>query len=631
MHRRPGSPRVFPTRPALLLGLLLPLGGGLACKDKGDDTGGGGDGGATDGGTTDGKLRVTILHTNDWQSHMLGWGPAAEYTPDTTGDDPTVGGLARIKALADEIRASSGHPVLLLDGGDWMAGDLFQLLGTTHAAELQAMQTMGYDAITLGNHEFDWGPGTLGQIIATGDANGVTVPILATNTVPDPADPADDALEALFDSGRIQSTLVLTLDNGLSVGLLGLVGDAAGGLAPAAVPTTFGPAGEAAALAVNDLKGQGVDLVVALTHNGVTDDPATSPDEVLANEVDGIDVIVGGHSHTPLFTPKEANGTVILQAGCHTQYLGQLDLAFDGSTWTVESYTLHELDDSIAGDAEVTALVDGFVDALESGPLADLGYDFAEPVVSVPGDIQYEECVESTIGNFVTDAYLRVMNEVPGVDPIDVAFETQGVIREGLLQGNTGIQAFSDLFRVLPLGAGQDARPGYPLVDFYVTASELADACEVTASVSPFYGCNYFVEHAGMRCTVDMVNTPFARVEQIELWQDGAWQVVDHSAANTALYHVAVDSYTASLMYTLEGLTSGLLVITPKDASGTPFSDLADAVFDADPATDGVQELKLWEALVGYGRAWPDSDGDGTPDLPDSYLSPAGRIVGLDG
>ena len=617
----------------LLLALLIPLPGALGCKDKDDDTGAG-DGGATDGGadggTDDGKLRVTILHTNDWQSHMLGWGPAAEYSPDTTGDDPTVGGLARIKALADEIRATSGHPVVLLDGGDWMAGDLFQLLATTHAAELQAMEQMGYDAITLGNHEFDWGPGVLGQIIATGDANGVTVPILATNTVPDAADPADDALEAHFDSGRIQSTLVLTLDNGLRVGLFGLVGDAAGGLAPAAVPTTFQPAAEASALAVSDLQAQGVDLMVALTHNGVTDDPTTSPDEVLANEVDGIDVIVGGHSHTPLFEPKQANGTVIVQAGCHTQYLGQLDLAFDGNTWTVESYALHELDDSVAGDPALTSLVDGFVDALEAGPLSDLGYDFAEPVVSVPGDIVYEECVESTIGNFVTDAFQAAMNDVPGIDPIVVAFETQGVIREGMLQGGTGVQAFSDIFRVLPLGAGQDDRPGYPLVDFYVSASELADACEVTASVSPFYGCNYFVEHSGMRCTVDTLNTPFARVEQIELWQDGAWQVLDHSAANTALYHVAVDSYTASLMYTLEDLTSGLLVITPKDASGTPYADLTDAIFDADPDTAGVQELKLWQALVEYGRGLPDLNSDGLPDLPDGYLTPAGRIVGLD-
>lgn len=612
----------------LLLGLPL----SLACKDKGDDTGDIGDTGDTaDGGTVDdGKLRVTILHTNDWQSHMLGHGPNAEYTPDTTGDDPTIGGLARIKTLADEIRGSTTNPVLLLDGGDWMAGDLFQLLGTTHAAELQAMQAMGYDAVTFGNHEFDWGPDALGRIIQAGDANGVTVPILGTNVLPDASDPADDSLEALYDSGRIEHTRVLTLDNGLTVGLMGLVGDEAGGLAPAAAPTIFEVAAESAAEAVAELQAQDVDMIVALTHNGVTDDPNTSPDEILANEVAGIDVIVGGHSHTPLYEERTANGTTIVQAGYHTFYLGELVLVLEDSGWEVEAYTLHEIDDTIVGDPDLTAMINGFVDALEAGPLADLGIPFAEPIVAIPGDLPYGSCTETAIGNLVTDSYLTAMNAVAGIDPIDVAFETQGVIREGLLFGNTGTQAFSDLFRVMPLGFGQDDRPGYALVDFYTTAAELADACEVTVSVSPFYGCNYFVETAGMRCTVDMTNTPFSRVEKVELWQGGAWTEVDASASNTELFHVAVDSYTASLMYTLEDLTSGLLRITPKDAKGAPYVDLGDAVFDADPMTDGVQELKLWEALVNYGRSMPDTNSDGLPDLDGSYLAPAGRLVGFD-
>ncbi|NOY27973.1 MAG: hypothetical protein GXP62_19075, partial [Oligoflexia bacterium] len=342
------------------------------------------------------------------------------------------------------------------------------------------------------------------------------------------------------------------------------------------------------------------------------------------------DLIVGGHSHTALQNYRTANGTVVVQAGYYGMYLGQIDLAYDGTSWEVENYTLHLIDDTVAGDPDISTLVDGFVDDLDAGPLAALGHDFAEPILSVPDDIGYSQCTESTIGNFVTDAYQQTINAIPGIDPVDVAFETQGVLRDGMLHGDGGIQSFSDIFRVVPLGAGADDRPGYPLVDFYITASELADACEVTASVSPFFGCNYFVEHSGMRCTVNMVNTPFSRVQQIELWQDGAWVDTDFSATNTELYHVTVDSYTASLMYTLEDLTSGLLVITPKDATGTPYSDLRDAIFDADPATDGVQELKLWEALIDYAQTMPDNDGDGIPDLDSSYVSPAGRLVGFD-
>jgi 5'-nucleotidase len=607
--------------------LLLPC--FVACSKDDGETAPPTDGSDTDVPTGDGRERLTILHTNDWQSHMLGWSPNAEYTPGTTGDDVTVGGLARLSTLVADIRGSATHPVVLYDAGDWMAGDLFQLLGTSHAAELQVMQAIGYDAITLGNHEFDWGPGTLGEIIATGDENGVTVPILATNTVPDPADPADDALAAHFDSGRIQASQVVTLDNGLKIGLFGLLGDAAAGITPAAVPTTFTPAGEAASGAVAALRDQGADIVVGLTHNGVTDDPATSPDEVLAAAVPGIDVIVGGHSHTALFDYRSSNGTVIVQAGFHTRYLGQLDLAFDGTTWEVESYTLHELDDTIAGDPAVTGLIDGFVADLEAGPLVAIGHGFDDPIASVPGDIPYLECQESPIGDYVTDAYRAALDARSPGDPIDVAFETQGVIREGLLHGSGGIEGFSDLFRVLPLGGPMDAIPGYPLVHFYLTAAELADACEVTASVSPFFGCNYFVEQSGMRCTFDPVNVPFTRVVGVDLYDGLNWSPLDTSAGNTALYHVAVDSYSASLMYTHEDLSSGLQVVTPKDADGTPNADLADAVFDEDPGTPGAQQVPLWQALVEYSQSWPDVTGDGIPDVPDTYLAPDGRLLGL--
>lgn len=600
-----------------------------ACRS--DDTPSDGPTGTTDPTPTDGKQRVTILHTNDWQSHMLGWGPNAEYTPATQGDDSTVGGLARVKTLVDDIRSSTDHPVVLYDGGDWMAGDLFQLLATTDAAELQAMGALGYDAITFGNHEFDWGPDVLGRMITIAGEHGVDVPIVASNTTPSPTDPADDLLEAHFASGRVRSTLVQELDNGLRIGLLGLLGDQAASISPAAVPTTFVPAVEAATTAIAALEAEGVDLVVALTHNGVTDDPETSPDEILARDAVGIDVIVGGHSHTPLFEHRVAgDGTIIVQAGALTQYLGRVDLAWDGSTWQLEGYALTEIDDTIAGDADVTAQVDGFVDALETGPLVALGTTFAQPIASVPGDIVAVGCAEAGLGDLITDAYLYAMNAAGPADPVDFAYESQGVIRDNVSAGTTGIEGFSDVFRVLPLGGDAGDQAGYPLVDFYVEASDVKGVCEVTASISPIYGCDYFVELAGMRCTVDMGLLPFSRTRLVERWNGTGWEPLDTSAANTELYHVAVDSYVASLMYTLEELTSGLIVITPRDAAGNPIGDLTTAVFDANPATPAVEPLKLWQALASYLGSFPDTTGDGVPDVPASYLSGAGRIIGYD-
>ncbi len=575
----------------------------------------------------DGLLRVTILHTNDWQSHMLGWGPNAEYSPDTTDDDGTFGGLARTATLVQEIRDSSTHPVVLLDAGDWMSGSLFQLLATSDAVELQMAQAMGYDAMTIGNHEYDWGPGMLGDIIATGNAKGVTVPLVAANIVPSATDPADDSLAAHLDSGRIVPSLVLTLDNGLEIGIFGLLGDEAASVAPASAPTSFDDPTQVATDMVAELEGLGVDLVLGLTHAGVTEDAGTSPDELMAEEVPGIDVIVGGHSHTPMGEYRTAGetGTVIVQAGAYTAWLGQLDLVTDGTGWVVEGYTLHTIDDTIPGDPAITAMVDGFLAELEAGPLAALGLEFDAPVASIPASMPLAECTETALGNLITDAFMDRMNQVAG-DPIAFSFESQGVIRDGLTQGATGVQAVSDIFRVLPLGYGTDDVPGYGLVDFYVTGAELLDTCEVTASISPSYGCSYFIEVAGMRCNLDMERSQFNRARTVDAWQDGAWVELD--TTSDALHHVAVDSYVASLMGILESLTYGAIVITPKDASGQPYTSTTDMLFDADPDTAGVQELKLWQALMDYAGAFEDSDGDDVPDLPGSYSTPAGRIQG---
>lgn len=611
---------------------LLPLPSLLACSPDQDgpaDFGGGGDT-ATDTGS--GPRRLTILHTNDWQSHMLGFGPNAEYTPGSTGDDGTVGGLARLSTFVDEVRATTENPVVLYDGGDWMAGDLFQLLNTTEAAELTMMGMLKYDAITLGNHEFDWGPDVLGQMITLADAAGVETPIVASNTVANSADGGDDLLEAHFSSGRIETTRVQTLDNGLRVGLFGIVGDEAQSITPAVKPASFTPTREASEAAVAALEAEGVDIIIALTHNGVTDDPATSPDEILAGQVPAIDVIVGGHSHTPLFASRNVGTTTIVQAGALTQYVGRLDLLENGDgTWSVESYALTELTDEIAGSPAVTAAVDAYVAEISAGPLVDLGFTYAQPIFSVPGDLPATGCQETALGNFITDSFLSEMNRLDPAANIEFSFESQGVIRDPISHGSSGIQGFSDVFRVLPLGFGNDDAPGYALVDFYVTAAELKDVCEVTASISPSYGCNYFIEVSGMRCSLNMSRGQFVRAEQVERkLEDGSWEVMDTSTANTQLYHVAVDSYVASLMGILESLTFGLLEITAKDENGVPYASTDEMVFDANPGTPEVDELKLWQALIGFGQAFPDTTADGIADLPSTYLAPEGRILGYE-
>ncbi len=572
---------------------------------------------------TDDRTRLTILHTNDWQSHMLGRGPNAEYTPELDGDDSTLGGLARVATLVDQIRGSTTHPVLLYDAGDWMSGALFQTLATSHAAELSVMDALGFDATTIGNHEFDWGAETLGEMIGRADAQGVTLPIVASNLAPNPTDPSDDALEAHFDSGRIEFTHMDTLDNGITVGLFGLLGTGAKLITPGLGEVQFLQPTETAIEAVAELSE--ADIVIAISHSGVDED------ETLFDEVEGVDVVVGGHSHTAMFDFETTeNGTVIVQAGAYTLYLGQLDLVLDGDEWVVEGYQLHEIDDRLRGDPAITEMVTDYVEAIDSDVLAPLGFEFHEAIASIPDDLPRDGCQELGLSHLVTDAYREQLTALDPGNPITIAAEAQGVIRDPLNAGSTHLQAISDFFRVLPLGGGNDDVPGYALTSFYLTGSEIHNACEVTASVAPEFSCSFFIEVSGVKCHADMDAQLYNRVQRVEYFDGAQWLDLDTDEANETLYHVAANTYVAGLMDLLGSITLGTLRVSPKDANGVEVEDIDLLLVDADPATDGVQEYKAWQAVVDYAGSFSDTDGDGVPDVPSEYTDFDPRLVGYE-
>jgi 5'-nucleotidase len=566
--------------------------------------------------------QLTILHTNDGHSHMLGYGPNLDYTPDATGDDDTVGGKARLKALADQIRDEAKGPVVMYDAGDFMSGSLFQLLMTDEAAELQVMQEIGYDAITLGNHEFDLGPQLLGEMITAADDHGVDIPILATNAMPSTEDPGDDLLEAHFDSGRIVPTLVQDVGRGLTVGLFGVIGEAAARVAPNVTPTEIGSAIDAAEAAVDELEDADPDLIIAISHLGVSEDIE------LAEAVDGIDIIVGGHSHTGLGEAMVVGETTIVQAGEYSKFLGQVTVERDGGAWEVTDYELHPIDDTILGDEEITAMVEGFVTLLAEDYLDDLGYEFDEPIAWIPSDMGTSRtaCEESTLGDFVTDAFRSSLNALDPDHPIDFAFEGQGVLRDDLTVGATGVQGFSDIFRAVPLGGYDGDKMGYAIVDFYMNGREVRTACEVTATVAPEVGCSFFIEvSSNLRCSINMDLLPSMRASA-EYWTGTEWEVVP--LTTSPLYHVTTDAYVGEMMGLLSSLSGGALSITPKDIDGNTIASVEDMIFDADPDTAGVQAYRLWEAVIDYTATFPDADSDGIPEV-EGYETTGERVLGF--
>ena len=580
--------------------------------------------------------KVIILHTNDLHDHLQGWSPNADYTPDTTGDDKTVGGYSRLAAtIAAQKKAADKIPVLTLDAGDYSMGTLFSWLNTSEVPTMALMQKMGYDVITLGNHEFDWTPDGLAQILDAAVKKGFTVPIVQSNMKFDATKTGDDKLEAVVKTGVVKTKFVKSLANGLKVGFFGIIGKGAVSVAPAASPVTFEAAKTAAAKMVTELRDTDkVDLVVAISHGGVSDDGTKGDDWQMAYDVAGIDVIVSGHTHTKLSTPVKVKNkttkreTIIVQAGSYGKYLGKLELSVQGKNITVDKYSLVAIDDTITGDAAIQTAIKAYIAGIDS-ELSGAGsaLTYKGPVVESAFDLSFPAFQETILGNMITDAYRAVLTAAYPLEPVAVAIESGGVIRDAVLKGSTGKLWFADVYRALPLGLGGDKKPGYPLVTFYLTGKELKNGMELLYLGKHIYKtADYYLQVSGAQVTYDSKGTLFNTVTSIKMGTpptDIDMKACDWKTETCKCYKVATNLYVGLQLATVATATSGALkVIAKTEDCKTEIADMSTRVVKV-----GGKELKAWQALVTAMSKYPDTDSDKIPDVPTSYSKLQGRIT----
>jgi 5'-nucleotidase / UDP-sugar diphosphatase len=572
---------------------------------------------------------VTIVHTNDMHSHLQGFPPEGDYTPLVTGDDATVGGISRLASLIRGVRAQRTNPVLAIDAGDFLMGSLFHMVSREEAVELRLLKTIGYDAVGLGNHEFDLMPDGLARILFSAYDRGGLPLVLFSSAVFDAKSTKDDSLQRAFDRGLVKRHAVIDA-GGLKVGLFAVIGGDAAEVAPFASPVTFRPAAEVAKEMVSLLREkEKVDLVVCISHSGLWDDPEASEDELLAKAVPGIDVIISGHTHTRLDKPRLAGGTIIVQAWEKARQLGVLDLAVDGGKVTLKSWRALAVDDATPGDWLVQGAVEAAITEIDRAVLAPHGLAYRQVIAETSADMPMEND-ETGLGNLVADAIRWYATAAAaGTDdptPVAVAFESNGIIHDDIRRGTTGRIQTSDLFRVLPLGVGMDGTMSYPLIGVYLTAGEIKKALEIVTSIYPMKGSDYFLQCSGLRFAYNPNRMLFDRVTRIDLGsEEGGWTPLDYSGSNRQLYRITANFYNATFLKIVGSYTYHVLEIVPKDREGTPIADLMTARLDADRATPGVQELKSWVGLMEYVKTFPDTDGDGVPDVPAKYLAKAGR------
>ncbi len=575
--------------------------------------------------------KITIIHTNDLHSHLLGWAPTLDYTPQTVNDDNTVGGFARIKHVINQIRSEKQNTVLLFDAGDFTMGSAFHLRCREDAFELELMHRFGYDAVALGNHEFDLRPDGLARMLNSAALKNRLPLVLASNVTFDPDKPGDDTLAECFEKKMVVPFQVIEAE-GLKLGVFSIMGQGAISDSPYSSPVVFTDPFETARKTVFILREKfDVDGVICLSHGGLSDNRDKSVDEILAQEVPGIDIIISGHSHTRTIEPVMVGSTIITQSGSYGEYLGILDLEYDGNTgFTVAQYDSRVIDDTIPGDPETTALISLYRDELSRKTLGTENFSWDSPIGETKFDIPLISD-ESPVGNLLTDAVAWNLQSSGIVSPEEplVVIESNGLIRAQINKGETGIISAGDLFTVSPLGFGPGEELGYPMLLMYLTGEDLKKSMEVITTVAPLMGDDYILQFSGMKVKYNPHRMLFDRVTGIETETNMGFSKVDLKGREEKLYKVCVNTYIGSMLAVVGDHTGGILDIVPRNKDGKSVTDINSYMIDMEPGVSGIQELKEWKALQNYMRNLPDTNGNGLPDVPLRYSAPEGRIEAI--
>jgi 5'-nucleotidase/UDP-sugar diphosphatase len=589
----------------------------------------------------DGKKTFTILHTNDMHASFIGMGPASDYTPFKLNDDKTRGGYARLAGLIakrKDARKAQG-PVLVLDAGDYSMGTAFSAATRETGGELRLMGRMGYDATTFGNHEFDLGPDGLGKSIGSAVKAGRIPAVLAANTSFPGSDATLADLQRLAKEGVVRRYLVIERA-GIRFGIFGTLGKEAM-IYTSGGATTFADPTESAREVVKILREkEKVDVVVALSHGGVVkgkDGRYTEGEDVLlVRDVPGIDVVISGHSHTELHEAIIVNGrTPVVQTGKESRNLGELFVTLDRGKLIVESYQLHPIDDTIAGDRAIADEIEQLKKSVTAAAFASRGYRVDQPLAIAPRDLPntFTDIAAGTLlANLVTDSFREATKA-------DIGFTANGMMRAGLSRGKTGVQTVYDIFAVAPLGSGVvDPTPGSTLVTGYFTGQDLKNLLEFLLVDSPAHPGEYFPRASGMKFRYDPTRPKFDVVTAIELGDlDRGYKAIDISGKDERLYSLTCPLMLAPIIVAIPKYTKGKLALVPKNKAGQPLTSKVEALDDprndtpyllpppgttdassvaTETGKNAGREIKEWQAIMDHLRSLPVKSKGELPVIP---------------
>ncbi|MEK5528408.1 5'-nucleotidase C-terminal domain-containing protein [Viridibacillus sp. FSL R5-0468] len=461
------------------------------------------------------------MHTNDTHAHL--------------------DNIAKRTTAIKNVRAKKPNS-LLLDAGDVFSGTLYfnEFQGK---ADLEFMNLLRYDAMTFGNHEFDLGSSKEGHQALADFIKGANFPFISANV----DFSADDRFKGLFtdlisskpEKGKIYNGIIKEI-NGEKVGIFGLTTEETKDISsPGSI--VFENYIKEAEKAVKAFEGQGVDKIIALTHIGYDDNAKIDNDLTLASTVKGIDVIVGGHSHTQLDEPvvidqdnnnKTKDPTVIVQAYQYSDYLGNVDVEFDSKGKVITTNGELIKLSSLADDAEAANILKKYSDQIKEVSNKPIGAEalseLSNPRTSDTGPSVRNS--ETALGNIITDGMLAKARAQTKNNNIIMALQNGGGIRSGIDAGEITV---GEVITVLPFGN--------TLATMKLTGAELKQAFEISFKESPKESGG-FLHVSGAKVEFDSLKPVGERVVSIK-YKDTNETYVDIKDQES--YTVATNAFTA--------------------------------------------------------------------------------------
>lgn len=431
---------------------------------------------------------VTILHINDTHAHL----------------EDVARRATLVRQIRDEVGAGD---LLMFDSGDVFMGTPYYNLSKGQA-DLDFMNTLGYDAMTLGNHEFDSYdkmPKYLDDFILN-----AKFPIVCSNI---------DFSKVPELKGKILPHLVIER-NGEKFGVIGLLTEETVEISKPGKNVVISDHVDAAKQAVAELQKKGINKIIALTHIGWDNDID------LAQKVSGIDIILGGHSHTkPAVYPtvvQNAEPVLVVQAEAYDKYLGRLDVSFnEKGVITKQSGSLLTIKDA-AEDEEYTARL-----AKYKAPIDDLKKAIVgKTLVDLDAERAHIRTMETNFGNLVADACLASAEAAKAT----IALVNGGAIRSSIPAGDVSL---GQILEAIPFNND--------IVIFDITGENLVAALENGVSkVEAVEG--RFPQVAGLRFAWDSGSPPGSRVKSVDVKTEDGFKPLDRSA----VYRMVTNSYLFS-------------------------------------------------------------------------------------